>query len=203
MPNDDVKLVMLGQSGVGKSSLFGRLKGRSFEPYTDSTLGAAYSTVAAHEDEYGEVELDGDGGGKRWRVGIWDTAGQERYRALLPMYFRGANIVVAVHDGTEPSIQAARDAIEEVRDKYPEAGQVLGVCQNKGDLRPFDEAVAESFGADHVGYTSAKTNDGVEGFFTDLIQMWVDRHRQDRVARSMAHIQPVDAPPARARCGGC
>ncbi len=80
------KLVFLGESGVGKSSIVNRFIRDHFDPYMESTVGAAFFTKC--------VNINGN----LIRMDIWDTAGQERYRSLAPMYYRAAHVVVIVYD---------------------------------------------------------------------------------------------------------
>lgn len=84
----EIKLVLLGDSGVGKSSLVLRFVTQSFKPYSESTIGASFMSKV--------VELDG----QTVKVQIWDTAGQEKYHSLAPMYYRGAAAAVVVYDLT-------------------------------------------------------------------------------------------------------
>ena len=82
------KLVLLGDSAVGKSSLVLRFVRGQFFEYQESTIGAAFltQTVALNDTT---VKFE-----------IWDTAGQERYHSLAPMYYRGAAAAIVVFDIT-------------------------------------------------------------------------------------------------------
>jgi small GTP-binding protein len=81
--NKAFKVVYLGSSGVGKTSINGRFCNDSFFPGTTSTIGAAFSKMKLATDVY---------------VDIWDTAGQERFQSLMPMYYRDAFIGIVVFD---------------------------------------------------------------------------------------------------------
>lgn len=83
------KLVLLGDSSVGKTSLVHRFANDHFDPLTSNTIGAAFITK-----EYQSVNnVD-----KNVKFEIWDTAGQERYRSLTPMYYRNAKIALLCYD---------------------------------------------------------------------------------------------------------
>jgi small GTP-binding protein len=82
----NIKCVILGDSCVGKTSIMNRYSTGKFCEKTDTTLGAVFFTQKVHVDD-NFIGLD-----------FWDTAGQERYRSLLPMYLRGANIIIIVYD---------------------------------------------------------------------------------------------------------
>ncbi|XP_022352954.1 ras-related protein Rab-5B-like isoform X2 [Enhydra lutris kenyoni] len=82
------KLVLLGESAVGKSSLVLRFVKGQFNEYQESTIGVAFLTQSVClEDTTVKFE-------------IWDTAGQERYHSLAPMYYKGAQAAIVVYDIT-------------------------------------------------------------------------------------------------------
>ncbi|CAI0410977.1 unnamed protein product [Linum tenue] len=86
-----VKLVLLGDSGVGKSCIVLRFVRGQFDPTSKVTIGASFlsQTIALQDSTTVKFE-------------IWDTAGQERYAALAPLYYRGAAVGVIVYDITSP-----------------------------------------------------------------------------------------------------
>lgn len=79
------KVVLIGDSSVGKSSISIRLCKNKFNEWTDSTIGAAYSEYRSKEEIV---------------IGLWDTAGQERYNSLIPMYLNNAIVIILVFDLT-------------------------------------------------------------------------------------------------------
>ncbi|KAF8372194.1 hypothetical protein PRIPAC_78623 [Pristionchus pacificus] len=86
------KLVLLGESAVGKSSLVLRFVKGQFHEYQESTIGAAFLTQTVYLDE-ATVKFE-----------IWDTAGQGRYHSLAPMYYTGAKTAIIVYDITNQVI---------------------------------------------------------------------------------------------------
>uniref|UniRef100_A0A8C4R1W1 RAB5C, member RAS oncogene family n=1 Tax=Eptatretus burgeri TaxID=7764 RepID=A0A8C4R1W1_EPTBU len=88
------KLVLLGESAVGKSSLVLRFVKGQFHEFQESTIGAAFLTQTVCLDDT-TVKFE-----------IWDTAGQERYHSLAPMYYRGAQAAIVVYDITNQEAQA-------------------------------------------------------------------------------------------------
>jgi len=98
------KLVLLGESAVGKSSLVLRFVRGQFFDYQESTIGAAFLTqTVALSDSTVKFE-------------IWDTAGQERYHSLAPMYYRGAAAAIVVYDITSPdSFARAKSWVRELQ----------------------------------------------------------------------------------------
>jgi small GTP-binding protein len=89
MQNYNYKIVIIGDSGVGKTSFMYRLIKDTFYDITNTTIGAAYFKEYIN---YKDITFTLD---------FWDTAGQERFRSLLPIYFRGVNILLIVIDSTQ------------------------------------------------------------------------------------------------------
>ena len=83
------KVVLIGDSGVGKSNLLSRFTRNEFSLESKSTIGVEFATRS----------LDVDG--KTVKAQIWDTAGQERYRAITSAYYRGAVGALLVYDMTK------------------------------------------------------------------------------------------------------
>ena len=85
------KVVLIGESGVGKTSIISRYTNNTFEENIMSTTGASYCGKAMTFDEYG---------GKTIKFEIWDTAGQEKYRALTKIFYKDAAVAILVYDIT-------------------------------------------------------------------------------------------------------
>merc|ERR1712146_282886 len=116
------KLVLLGDSAVGKSSLVLRFVRGQFFEYQESTIGAAFltQTVALNDTT---VKFE-----------IWDTAGQERYHSLAPMYYRGAAAAIVVYDITNrDTFQRAKAWVKELQ-RQGNPNIVIALAGNKSDL---------------------------------------------------------------------
>lgn len=83
------KVVLIGDSGVGKSNLLSRFTRNEFMLESKSTIGVEFATRS--------IQVDG----KTIKAQIWDTAGQERYRAITSAYYRGAVGALLVYDITK------------------------------------------------------------------------------------------------------
>jgi len=157
------KLVLLGESAVGKSSLVLRFVKDQFDDYRESTIGAAFLTQTVTLDDQTTVKFE-----------IWDTAGQERYKSLAPMYYRNANCAVVVYDITQSaSLEKARSWVRELQ-RQADPSIVIALCGNKTDLnarRQVSQEEAKKY-ADEEGLmwgeTSAKTGEGVSDIFTAI-----------------------------------
>ncbi|KAH9274468.1 hypothetical protein BASA83_003101 [Batrachochytrium salamandrivorans] len=99
-----VKLVLLGEAAVGKSSLVLRFVNNEFQENKEPTIGAAFLTQKCKLDD------------KIIKFEIWDTAGQERFHSLAPMYYRNAQAAVVAYDITKPaSLEKAKAWVKELQ----------------------------------------------------------------------------------------
>ncbi|CAN6321995.1 unnamed protein product [Urochloa humidicola] len=116
------KVVLIGDSGVGKSNLLSRFTRNTFSLDSKSTIGVEFATRTI------QVE------GKTIKAQIWDTAGQERYRAITSAYYRGAVGALLVYDVTKAAtFENARRWLKELRD-HADANTVVMLIGNKTDL---------------------------------------------------------------------
>uniref|UniRef100_A0A672UNJ8 RAB5B, member RAS onco family n=1 Tax=Strigops habroptila TaxID=2489341 RepID=A0A672UNJ8_STRHB len=116
------KLVLLGESAVGKSSLVLRFVKGQFHEYQESTIGAAFLTQSVCLDDT-TVKFE-----------IWDTAGQERYHSLAPMYYRGAQAAIVVYDITnQETFARAKTWVKELQ-RQASPSIVIALAGNKADL---------------------------------------------------------------------
>ena len=123
------KIVLMGESGVGKSSIALRMVSDTYNANTEATIGASYfSKIITTEKECLHFK-------------IWDTAGQEKYHCLVPMYYRGADAALVVYDiGDVPSYEMAKRHVKELK-KNSEVS-VIAFIGNKCDMK--DRIVSET-----------------------------------------------------------
>jgi small GTP-binding protein len=140
-----VKVVLLEDSGVGKSSLALRFVTVEFRPYSESTIGASFMSKSIRvplspsvQYNEGQKTVPKYSESKQYQCNIGlkigDTAGQEKYHSLAPMYYRGAEAAILVYDVTVPaSFVALQDWVFELKQNAsPEL--MLVICGNKSDL---------------------------------------------------------------------
>ncbi|BES88652.1 unnamed protein product [Nesidiocoris tenuis] len=153
------KLVLLGESAVGKSSLVLRFVKGQFHEFQESTIGAAFLTQTVCVDDT-TVKFE-----------IWDTAGQERYHSLAPMYYRGAQAAIVVYDVTnQDTFGRAKTWVKELQ-RQASPNIVIALAGNKADLankRSVELEEAQAY-AEENGLlfmeTSAKTAKNVNEIF--------------------------------------
>jgi Ras-related protein Rab-1A len=180
-PQQVFKLLLIGESRVGKSSIINRFSGDSFTDNTMSTVGVDFKNR--------EMIIDD----KPVKLQIWDSAGQERFRSIVTSYYRGAHGVMVVYDTT------ARESFEKVKDWMAQLDEhaAESACRvlvgNKCDLTSKravsaeeGQALAESLGVPFLE-TSAKTSTNVEAAFVTLA----------RQVRAKALTKPLHKPSVR------
>ncbi|KAK6946620.1 Small GTPase [Dillenia turbinata] len=117
------KLVLIGDSGVGKSNLLSRFTKNEFNLESKSTIGVEFATRSLNID------------GKVIKAQIWDTAGQERYRAITSAYYRGAVGALLVYDVTRhATFENVERWLRELRN-HTDPNIVVMLIGNKSDLR--------------------------------------------------------------------
>ncbi|KAG5182307.1 Rab11A, rab family GTPase [Tribonema minus] len=117
------KVVLIGDSGVGKSNLLSRFTRNEFNLESKSTIGVEFATKSIQTEN------------KVIKAQIWDTAGQERYRAITSAYYRGAVGALLVYDISKHiTFENVERWLKELRD-HAEANIVVMLVGNKCDLR--------------------------------------------------------------------
>ncbi|KAJ2907207.1 Vacuolar protein sorting-associated protein 21 [Zalerion maritima] len=128
-PSSSVKLVLLGEAAVGKSSLVLRFVNNDFQENKEPTIGAAFLTQKCNLPT------------RTIKFEIWDTAGQERFASLAPMYYRNAQAALVVYDLTKPtSLVKAKHWVAELQ-RQASPGIVIALVGNKLDLTSDGEGV--------------------------------------------------------------
>ncbi|GMY31938.1 ras-related protein RABA1f-like [Fagus crenata] len=157
------KLVLIGDSGVGKSNLLSRFTKNEFSLESKSTIGVEFATRTIRVDD------------NIVKAQIWDTAGQERYRAITSAYYRGAVGALLVYDVTRHvTFENVERWLKELRD-HTDSNIVIMIVGNKADLRHLRAVSTEDATAfaerEHTYFmeTSALESLNVENAFTEVL----------------------------------
>lgn len=158
----ELKVVLLGDSGVGKTSLISRYVHNSFSPSLQATTGAAFVLKVLNIS------------GQQIALNIWDTAGQERFHSLARVFYRDAAIIILVYDITSrESFDALGRWVDEIT-KHGPPKFTLGIVGNKEDrvaaeTVPIEEAKSLAKGLSaFYSKTSAKLDYGINLLFHEL-----------------------------------
>ena len=128
------KIVLLGDSGVGKTSIISQFIDNNFQDDIQSSSGGTFNSKTFTYSDNKILKFD-----------IWDTAGQERYRALTKIFYKDANAAILVYDITR------KDSFEELQTywaeqikEYAPPNIILSVVGNKSDLAAEEEVDEET-----------------------------------------------------------
>lgn len=156
------KLLLIGDSGVGKSCLLLR--------FADDTYTESYISTIGVDFKIRTIELDG----KTVKLQIWDTAGQERFRTITSSYYRGAHGIIIVYDITDrESFENVKQWLSEI-DRYACENVNKLLVGNKSDMdskRQVEYEEAKAFADEHglpFLETSAKDATNVEKAFHQM-----------------------------------
>lgn len=176
------KLLLIGDSGVGKSCLLLR--------FADDTYTESYISTIGVDFKIRTIELEG----KTIKLQIWDTAGQERFRTITSSYYRGAHGIIVVYDVTDnDTFKNVKTWLHEI-DRYASEGVNKLLVGNKSDLtskKTVEYESAKEF-ADGLGIpfleTSAKNATNVEQAFLTMAKKIKDRVGTTMQASSGAKV---------------
>ena len=164
-----LKIVIIGESSVGKTSIISQFVDKIFQEEIQSTVGGSFnSKTILCEDLNKKVKLE-----------IWDTAGQERYRSVTKMFYKDADIAVLVYDITN------KDSYDELKNYWVEQvkdstrkGTNLVIVANKSDLiekEQVDEDEARNYAKSinaSFFVVSAKDSISVGELFKEIVKKY-------------------------------
>ena len=158
----EIKICLLGDVNVGKTSIASRFCKNSFNDNYINTIGGAYQQQ--------NITLNN---GVKIKLHIWDTSGQDRFRSMTNLYYRDAQVAILTYDVTnEQTLESLNYWLNELNDKVEIDNMVLCLAGNKNDVDASKKTVPTSkgkaFAEEHnmIFYeTSAKTGAGVKELF--------------------------------------
>jgi small GTP-binding protein len=190
-----VKLLIIGESSVGKSCLLLRFAENKFTESFLTTIGIDFKVR--------HVEIDD----KKVKLQIWDTAGQEKFRTITKAYYRGAHGILLVYDVTSTeSFNQTRQWMQSIQENMVDPVSVIFVG-NKCDMArnvTFDEAqeLANEFNVEYYE-TSAKTGDNVEKTFMRLGKLILDEQSQRVQTKAGSSVSLPSKSGRKEKPGGC
>jgi len=176
---------MIGDSGVGKSSMLLQ--------YTDGTFNDSYISTIGVDFKIKTIDYDGS----IVKLQIWDTAGQERFQTITSSYYRGAHAIMIVYDITDlTSFQHIKKWIYEI-EKYAAENVIKIIIGNKTDLnnqrvvgKKEVEEVCQELDLVHIE-TSAKDSSGVEDAFLELARQLKKKRLSEKAHVEIGHTVDV------------
>ena len=166
------KVVLLGESSVGKTCIITRFIDNLFQQDVITTTGASYATKSILYKDYHNKII---------KFEIWDTAGQEKYRSLTQIFYKDAAIAILVYDITsEKSFEEMENYWYKQIKEFAPPNIIIGIAGNKFDLfndEKIPEDKAKNFAKEAGGifrYTSAKESVGIQELFVLLGLKYLD-----------------------------
>lgn len=162
---ESVKVVLLGESGVGKTSIISQFTIKQFNPRCQSSVSAQFTSKNVEFPELNQtIKFD-----------IWDTVGQEKYRSLAKIFYKDAKVIIFVYDiTTKFSFQGIKDYWYSETQSNADKNPLLAVVANKSDLYS-EQQVSDQEGkafADEIGAifqsTSALSDFGINKLFENI-----------------------------------
>ena len=162
---ESIKVVLVGESGVGKTSIIQQFTAKKFDPHRETSLSAQFISKTVNFQDLGkEIKFD-----------IWDTVGQEKYRSLAKIFYKDAKVIVFVYDiTTEYSFNELKNYWYEETRSNTDGSPILAVVGNKIDLYK-DQKVSNNDGkefAEKIGAifqtTSAQSDSGISTLFDNI-----------------------------------
>ena len=190
-----IKIILVGDSGTGKTNLITVTAGYEFNSNTLSTTSCSF------------VQKDIKKDGKNYKINLWDTIGQEKYRSLTKIFLKDSKIVIFVYDITSresfDSLPFWKKTIEDVLGTTP----IFGVVGNKNDLY-YEEKVKEEEGENYANSIGAKylltsAKNEPKAFSKFIIQLlddyinYIENNESERIESVMINRIP------KKKSGGC
>ena len=187
--NEGIKIVLIGESGVGKTSIIERFIENKFEENIDPSLGGSF---------FEKVLLFNDG--EKLTFDIWDTAGQERYRALTQIFYKNAKVAILVYDITRQNSynELTKFWFNKVKENS-NSDIILVLAANKLDLAELEEVNeddAKKFAKEkNIDFfsVSAKNDYGIEKLFTEIAKKITGRDDFKFCKKEELNIQGKDS----------
>ena len=173
-----IKLILLGDSGVGKSSIIKRYMEDSFEDNITSTLGSSFLEKIVNVK------------GKKVKIEVWDTAGQEEFRSVTKIFVKNSKIIILVYNVTDKNSFDGLNYWYDFIQKELGQNVILGLAGNKTDLifeDGFDEEItseegkefAKKINANFALVSAKESGKEINSLFTQCIESYLDSRKNN------------------------
>jgi len=175
----NMKVVLIGNSSVGKSSLMLRL--------TEGTFNDTYVTTIGVDFRFKTMVVDG----QKVKIQVWDTAGQEKFRTMTSTYYKASHAIIMVYDVTDPTSyrDIAQYWVKEIQQHV--SNIIFVLLGNKSDLAHLKKVNPEEARQLRVGNSpvifyevSAKDDTNVQQAFEDIARMFIKHKKEERRMRA-------------------
>ena len=189
------KVIVLGNSSVGKSSIVMRFGKDSFEESPSTTIGAAYITKPIRVNE------------KDLAIHLWDTAGQERFRSIIPMYVRGCSAVLLICSTDNEESVGELDVWKKLVEDHAKNVKTRFIVMNKIDIpnQQLQTSAAEYARVNSFEYmeVSAKENIGITDLFQCVGEKIFENNEtllNDNGSSQTQQLKPAQPPKEKKNC---
>ena len=167
----ELKMILLGEPGVGKTNIISRYLSGSFNQSSNPTIGSTFGEKIIKKE------------GVTYSLKVWDTTGQERYNSITKLFVKGSHIVILVYSiDNLQSFEKINFWLNYIKEELQEGKYILGILGNKRDLYEF-EVVSEEDGKKLAqkknavfGLVSAKIDvNGIINYFDTILEEYISK----------------------------
>ena len=167
----ELKVILLGEPGVGKTNIISRYLSGSFNQSSNPTIGSTFGEKIIKKE------------GVTYSLKVWDTTGQERYNSITKLFVKGSHIVILVYSiDNLQSFEKLNFWYNYIKEELQEGKYILGILGNKRDLYEF-EVVSEEDGKKLAqkknavfGLVSAKIDiNGIINYFDTILEEYISK----------------------------
>lgn len=189
--DEKMNLILVGESGVGKTSLLNQYTRGIFQSQVIATVGSSVKLLLGLEYFAKEELIEG----RKTKIKLWDTAGQEQYKSLTKNFYRNANGIIIVFDvSNRKSFDAVKEWLQNVKDHSPKETKVV-IVGNKLDL---EREVSENEGiflaqSEKIKYfdCSAKENKGFQDCVVELTRE-ISNANKPKIDHTLENLKKVE-----------
>lgn len=193
-----IKVILIGNSGVGKTSIINRFYLNKFEEKQNITFTANFIVK--------NINIDG----KTVILNVWDTAGQEKFKSVNKIFIKNSNIIIFVYDITNHKSFEELDFWYKLIIDESEEDAIFGLAGNKADIVE-EESVsieegqkrAEEWGATFALLSAKEDKAGISSFFTELVKNYLGNQLEKDLGRKTIKIDQNDIKKKKSSKGEC